>query len=95
MPYGLNEQEQKDLLEIETLRARVEELENAIRVHRDAHGNEMCWINDSELYEILHEDTVDNRTTLPPREEFLGNCEKYYESRLITLRSPALPQFDE
>lgn len=79
---------------VNQLKERIAELENAIRVHRDAQSHEMCWLNDSELYAVLHENLVDSRPTLPPRDEFLTNCEKYYQSRLITLRSPP-PKFDE
>lgn len=74
--------------EVQKLQERVNVLEDAIRTHRDAQGHSLCWLNDYELYSVLNEADVDNRDTLPPRDEFLTNCAKYYESRLVTLPAP-------
>jgi hypothetical protein len=70
------------------LKARIEELEEAIRKHRDQTGNNLCWENDRELWSILS-DTPDTlrypHETLPDQEEFLTNCQRYYASRLCQL----------
>ena len=59
--------------------AEVAKLKNAIRNHRDQRGNDRCHLDDAELYQVLGEGQPD--TSLPPREEFLANCAKFYECR--------------
>lgn len=49
----------------------------AIRKHRDSKGHERCWLNDLELYQTLHEPIPE--PDLPPRCEFIANCEAYYD----------------
>jgi hypothetical protein len=59
---------------------RIDQLEAAIRKHRDARGHDRCWENDQELYAALGEATpVD--PGLPSREEFLTNCARYFEEQ--------------
>ncbi len=58
---------------------RVRQLETAIRKHRDQRGDDRCWVDDVELYAILGDEQA--VFTLPPREEFLGNCARFYECR--------------
>ncbi len=70
------------------LRARIQELENAIRQHRDQTGNNLCWENDRELWSLLEDTPKDLQyphETVPPEKEFLTNCQKYYTSRLYEL----------
>lgn len=59
--------------------ARIAELEAAIRKHRDQRGDDRCWLDDQELYTVLGDKPAD--FTLPPREEFLGNCARFWECR--------------
>lgn len=59
--------------------ARAEELASAIRKHRDEKGHDRCWLDDVALYAVLGEEKSDG--ALPPRAEFLSNCERYYEVR--------------
>lgn len=67
--------------------ARVGELEEAIRKHKAAQGNDLCWENDLELWNVLPEGSgTYPHDSLPSREEFLSNCEKYYCSREIECR---------
>lgn len=62
------------------LQVSVLHLRNGIRKHRDERGHDRCWMDDQRLYSCLPE-TIDIDTTLPPRECFLKNCEKFYENR--------------
>lgn len=68
--------------------ARIKELEDAVRKHRDQTEHNQCWENDLELYEVLKDggDNLGPHRTLPPREEFMTRCQAYYESRLIELK---------
>lgn len=52
-------------------------LKDAIRKHRDARGHDRCWENDQELYALLGEG-VPTSPELPPREEFMEGCSRYY-----------------
>lgn len=56
-------------------------LVEAIKKHRDKSGHELCWLNDRELWSVLG-DAEYPHDSLPVREEFLGQCAKYYESRI-------------
>ena len=62
------------------LRVEILNLRNGIRLHRDEKGHDRCWVDDLRLYELLPEKLPAN-TTLPEREEFLANCQRFYESR--------------
>lgn len=57
---------------------RVEQLETAIRAHRDARGDDRCWRDDEALYELLPEGY-----TAPPRDSAveLENCRRFIASR--------------
>lgn len=39
----------------EDLHVRIRELEDAIRAHRDARGDDRCWLDDETLYRVLPE----------------------------------------
>lgn len=54
-------------------------LENAIKEHRDARGDERCWLDDKVLYMALHDEQP--VTALPPREEFLESCSRFHAQR--------------
>lgn len=55
-------------------------LRAAIRQHRDEKGHGRCWLDDQTLYQVLPE-TTQADFTLPPKEEFLTNCEVYWRTR--------------
>lgn len=59
---------------------RYYELYEAIREHRDQHGDDRCWMDDQKLYAVLKDDNLgDNRT--PPKEKMLQTCSRYIDSR--------------
>lgn len=63
---------------------RIKELEAAIRKHRDQKGDDRCWLDDEELYNLLPEG-FDSRQLSP--EIMLKNCAKFVASR----HNPSLP----
>lgn len=67
--------------ENDDLKKEIEKLRDAIRQHRDEKGHDRCWMDDDRLYSMLPEGNEGVDTTLPPRECFLKNCEKFYENR--------------
>jgi hypothetical protein len=64
----------------DSLVSEIVRLRNGIRKHRDAKGHARCWEDDRELYALLPEGNLGDQT-LPPREEFLAGCHRYYELR--------------
>ena len=60
------------------LESRVDELEAAIRKHRDQRGDDRCWLDDEELYKVLPEgyNTPSRDTAVE-----LDNCRKFIECR--------------
>jgi len=57
---------------------KLEELRDAVRAHRDARGDDRCWMDDEELYKALPEGFV------PPKRDTaveLSNCLKFVASR--------------
>jgi len=62
--------------------AEIERLRNAIRAHRDERGDDRCWIDDLRLYASLGDGGIDgSKLRLPPKADFLGSCERYWECR--------------
>jgi hypothetical protein len=57
---------------------RIDELEAAIRKHRDEHGDDRCWQDDCELYNILPEGYDPPKMDEPV---MLENCKRYIERR--------------
>lgn len=57
-------------------------LRAAIVEHKNKSGHELCWINDRNLWHCVAPDAQYPHGTLPVRDEFLGQCTRYYESRL-------------
>ncbi len=58
----------------------IRHLRAGIRAHRDARGNDRCWVDDEALYRLLgteHEAT----TLLPERAVFLENCARFHANR--------------
>lgn len=73
------------------MQMRIEELETAIRRHRDATGHQMCWENDHELWAVLGGDPPDR--VPPPLPEFMQCCAAYWQSRQqtsLTTRTPTI-----
>ena len=64
------------------LAREVGRLREGIRNHQRQTGHSLCWLNDVELWKLLDENPQYPHQTLPVREEFLRNCQRYYESRL-------------
>ncbi len=56
------------------------QLRGAIARHRDARGNDRCWLDDEELYRYLGDDHQ-ALTVLPPKAVFLENCSRFHENR--------------
>jgi hypothetical protein len=86
--------EQEDILPDRaamTPAARVGELEAAIRKHRDARGDDRCWLDDLDLYAVLG-DAVEPSNAEPPRDTFLANCQRFYDARC---RDAAWPGYQE
>lgn len=66
---------------IEDLEKEVNQLQSAIRRHRDEKGHDRCWLDDQELYKVLPEGLSGVDQQLPSEEEFLGNCKNYFDHR--------------
>lgn len=62
---------------------RVWELESAIKKHRDAKGDDRCWLDDYDLYSVLHDNLVETDLRLPPQAEFMANCRRFHFCRSI------------
>lgn len=67
-------------------------LRNAIRLHRDVKRHDRCWINDYELYSVLPEGVAEADLKLPPKDEFITNCEEYWFKRQPVVKS--IPKYD-
>ncbi len=67
---------------IAKLANEVYRLRQGIREHKSRTGHSLCWLNDVALWELVDEHTEYPHDTLPVREEFLANCQRYYQSRL-------------
>jgi hypothetical protein len=64
------------------LTVEVDRLKGAIRKHRDAHGDDRCWIDDLELYRIIGDGDVDpSSLKLPSKCEFLESCSRFWSQR--------------
>lgn len=60
--------------------AEVTKLRTAIRQHRDEKGHNRCWLDDATLYKTLPESQSAD-FTLPPKCEFLMECNRYWDQR--------------
>jgi hypothetical protein len=68
-----------------TVRRLAEEvlrLRAAIAAHSAKRGHELCWLNDLELWKAVGIDVGYPHDSLPVREEFLAQCQRYYASRV-------------
>lgn len=64
----------------EMVSPRIQELEAAIRKHRQATSHDMCWENDVELWGVL-KDSPKMDHTPPPWCEFMQRCAAYRASK--------------
>ncbi len=65
----------------EALRQEVMRLRTGIRAHRDAKGHDRCWRDDFEVLYAMLPETTEADLKLPPKQEFLENCERYWQQR--------------
>jgi len=73
---------------------RILELEAAIRKHRDQRGDDKCWLDDQELYNVLGDGNLGDNS-LPAKEKFLNNCANYYEKRCKNANWPSYQELEE
>lgn len=70
---------QDEILDLETDYNRIKD---AIRDHRDARGDDRCWVDDVDLYKSLGEEVPEPEAlALPNKEAFLSRCIKYWNHR--------------
>jgi hypothetical protein len=81
--------------------AHIEELENenkrlrdAIAKHRDQRADDRCWLDDLELYQALGDNQLADNS-LPPREKFLANCERFYDCRAQAGNWPSYQELEQ
>lgn len=67
--------------ELKAAHARIKQLELAIRTHRDEHCDDRCWLDDQALYAVLGEPVAADANAMPPRDQFLANCARFYDAR--------------
>lgn len=72
----------------EQLIAEVRRLRNAIRLHRDSSGQELCWYHPA-LWGLLPEKT-DPVPAVPEWPQFLRGCLRYRES--LDQQAPRAPR---
>lgn len=65
---------------VANLHTRINELETAIKKHREQTGHNMCWENDEELWSVLN-DGVKIDHTPPNWCEFMTKCAEYRASK--------------
>lgn len=61
-------------------RETIARLTSAIRKHRDAKGDDRCWLDDYQLYSVLPEGGHHD-SSLPPECEFLESCRRFWAQR--------------
>ncbi|RDJ35527.1 MAG: hypothetical protein DWQ19_11975 [Crenarchaeota archaeon] len=65
----------------EDLQLEIEKLRNAIRKHRDQKGDDRCWLDDIELYNVLPEGVAEADLRLHEPLEMMANCLRYISCR--------------
>lgn len=71
----------------------IKRLQEAIREHRDQRGDDRCWLDDLKLYSALGEDVIANNN-LPPKDKFLANCGRFYDSRCHNANWPSYQELE-
>lgn len=67
---------------VSTLAKEVLRLKQGIEDHRSNTGHGLCWLNDLELWKLLDSEAPYPHETIPMKEEFFTQCQRFYESRL-------------
>lgn len=80
-----------DSLTRDQLAAEVRRLRAAIRRHRDASGQDLCWHHPA-LWSLLPEGTTP-AITVPDWPQFMRGCVRYRQS--LDRQAPAAPRTDE
>jgi hypothetical protein len=78
-----------------TIRKENEVLRAAIKKHRAQRADDRCWLDDLELYRVLGDGIQDYDPSMPPREDFLANCARYYDRRCVRGNWPTYQQLQE
>lgn len=55
-------------------------LRAAIKEHRSQKGDDLCWLDDLKLYEVLNDGVVPDRR-VGDKAEMLKNCERFINNR--------------
>lgn len=62
------------------LQAKLQEIRNAVRWWAEQQGDDRCWLDDIKIMQlVLPHGKVDFK--LPPCQEFLANCKRFWETR--------------
>lgn len=61
---------------------RIKELENAIKLHRSQKFDDLCILDDNELYKVLH-DGIFRDYRVGNQCEMLKNCERFIKNRTV------------
>lgn len=71
----------KDLenISLEAAKQEIMQLRDAIRYHMTQKGHDRCWLDNKKLYAVLPEGDKSDMN-LPPKEEFLHECNKFWEN---------------
>ena len=80
------------------LKAEIRRLRAGIREHRDCKGHDRCWRDDVEILYAMLPETTDADLRLPPLEEFIPECIKFWQCRrtgIIPNAPPPSPVVDE
>jgi hypothetical protein len=80
-----------DALSREQLISEVRKLRNAIRKHRDASGQDLCWHHPA-LWSLLP-DKVDPVVEVPAWPQFMAGCLRYRQS--LDQQLPDAPRSDQ
>lgn len=80
MDWEAEDWDQLDGWKKDELKSEIIRLRAAIRKHRDEKAHDRCWLDDQELYQTLPEADPGD-LALPPKEEFIENCHRYWEHR--------------
>lgn len=59
------------------LRERTTQVEDAVRRHRSAQGQDLCWLNDQELWRSLGDNQETPDRQVPPWPDFMAGCVAY------------------
>lgn len=79
---------------IKDLRARVGELEEAIKSHRSQKADDRCIFDDDELYKVLGDNIKCDRQ-VGSKEAMLENCKKFIEKRCESGRWATYTKLEE